>query len=279
MPLLEISPYISWKAISTNSVTPSYSRPDLNAAGPAFKAQPIQHWRKRLVPSANSGNPNRRAGVGMPMDTPGGSVYLGNVIANTQCLLNAKNVGAFGLKENIEKYDNVNCNTTNVNCKTSPRRIRPATTILSKTYYVDRKDYLRSRCRLYDQKLTAIPLTGVTYLDANGALLYPTNANVERKTQDCPTNCSDDTNAAPSCKTIYKPNNIQYAKQGAVDSSDRLTRLKLNTINKNAASYKERFGTSASRYLGMASTPYFTKSKYQACVPMSLTGQRTICPA
>jgi hypothetical protein len=72
-------------------------------------------------------------------------------------------------------------------------------------------------------------------------------------------------------------NNAQYGKQGAVDSSDRITRLKLNTVNKNAASYKAVFGTSASRYLGMASTPYFTKSKYQVCVPMGLSGQKTIC--
>lgn len=284
MPLLEISPYISWKGISTNSIAPSNSRPDLNAAGPAFKAQPIKHWRKQLIPSANSGSPNRRAGVGMPMDTPGGSVYLGKVSANTNCLLNAKDVGAAGLKENMEKYDNINCNPSSNDCYydisnnrmariTGPRRIKPATTILSKKYYTDHEAYMRSRCLTFDQKLTANPVPGVTYLDANGDLQYPNSTNVIRNTQDCPATCP----SAKACKTIYKPNNIQYAKQGAVDGSDRITRLKLNTINKNAASYKELFGSSASRYLGMASTPYFIKSKYQACVPMSLTGQKTLC--
>jgi hypothetical protein len=284
MSLLDISPYISWKGISTNSVTPSNSRPDLTATGPAFKARPIRHWRKQLIPSANSGSPNRRPGIGMPMDTPGGSVYLGNVSANTNCLLNATDEGAAGLKENMEKYDNINCNPAAGDCYfdvsnnrmvriTGPRRIKPSTTLLSKKYYADRKDYLRSRCLSYDQKLSANPVPGVTYLDADGALQYPTSENVVRNTQDCPATCP----TAASCQTIYKPNNIQYAKQGAVDSSDRLTRLKLNTINKNAASYKEVFGSSASRYLGMASTPYFTKSKYQVCVPMTLTGQRTLC--
>jgi hypothetical protein len=284
MPLLEVSPYISWKGTSTNSIAPSNSRPNLTASGPAFKANPIKAWRKQLIPAVNSGSPNRRAGIGMPMDTPGGSVYLGNVSANTNCLLNAADVGAAGLKENIEKYDNINCKPAADDCFfdisnnrmariTGPRRIRSSTTLLSKKYYTDHESYMRSRCLSYDQKLTANAVPGVTYLDANGNLLYPNNTNTVRNTQDCTAACPTVT----SCKTIYKPNNIQYSQQGAVDSSDRLTRLKLNTINKNAASYKAVFGSSASRYLGMASTPYFTKSKYQACVPMGLTGQKTLC--
>ena len=282
MSLLDISPYISWKGSSTNSIAPSNSSPNLSASGPPFKANPLKHWRKQLIPSVNSGNPNRRAGLGMPMDTPGGSVYLGNTVANTKCLLNAENVGATGLKENIEKYDTIstandcffdvsNNRMVRITC---PRRIRPSTTLLNKHYYTDHKAYMRSRGELYEQKLTANPVRGVTYLDANGNLTYPTNTNTVRNTQDCsPASCAVTT----SYTTIYKPNNIKFAKQGAVDSSDRLTRLKLDTVNKNAASYKAVFGSSASRYLGMASTPYFTKSKYQVCVPMTLTGQKSLC--
>ena len=285
MSLLDISPYISWKGISTNSIVPSNSRPVLTASGTPFKALPIKHWRKQLIPSANSGSSNRRAGINMPMDTPGGSVYLGNVQTNTNCLLNAKDVSATGLKENVEKYDNINCNPTSQDCFfdisnnrmsriTGPRRIHPSTTILSKKYYTDHRAYMRSRGQLFDQKSTANPVPGVTYLDASGNLLYPNSTNTVRNIQDCPLEtCS----LASSYTTTYKPNNIKFAKQGAVDSSDRLTRLKLDTVNKNAASYAEVFGSSASRYLGMASTPYFTKSKYQACVPMRLTGQKTIC--
>ena len=98
MPLLLISPYISWKGIATNSAVPSFSRPDLTVSGPEFKANPIKHWRKQLIPNANSGSSNRRAGIGMPMDIPGGSVYLGNVSANTSCLLNAS------ISQGILKY-------------------------------------------------------------------------------------------------------------------------------------------------------------------------------
>jgi hypothetical protein len=280
MALLQISPYIAWKGIATNSAVPGNSRPDLNAAGPHFKAQPINHWRKQLMPTANSGGRNRRAGVGMPMDTPGGSVYLGDVVANTNCLANAP-ASTVGIKENIMKFNNTNFKYNDEKgclsgpCNPEKTRIKSATTILSKKYYTDHNAYLRSRGDLYDQKLTALPVPGVTYLDTHGNLLYPNSTNTVRNTQDalddgtCPT--------VTAHTTIYKPNNIQYAKQGAVDSSDRLTRLKLNTINKNAASYKAQFNTTAPRYLGAASTPYFLKSKYQVCVPMKPTGTKRVC--
>ena len=295
MSLLNISPYISWKGTSTNSIVPSYSKPDLSASGSPFKANPIRQWRKQLIPTSStssSSSSNRRAGIGMPMDTPGGATYLGNVIDNTlnvssSCIAD-NGCTAAGIKEYIEKYDNINCNPSSQDCYydvsnnrmvriTGPRRIKPSTTILSKRYYADSKDYLRSRCLSFDQKLTALPQSDVTYLDAEGNLLYPNSTDTVRRTQSCPPAQCPATATAAACQTIYKPNNIQYAKQGAVDSSDRITRLKLNTINTNAASYQAIFNTSASRYLGMASTPYFLKSKYQACVPMSLTGQKTIC--
>ena len=90
-------PYISWKGKTTDSAVPVYSRPLVNGRiashvlydecltpeevidmpnGPSFKARPIKHWRKQLDPRKGSGR--GRAGVGMPMDTPGGKVHLGN---------------------------------------------------------------------------------------------------------------------------------------------------------------------------------------------------------
>jgi hypothetical protein len=301
MPLLQISPYITWKGLATNSATPSFSRPVIDAgiggasisSGPHFKANPIKHWRKQLQPTANSGASNRRAGIGMPMDLPGGMVYLGNTPANTKCLAGAL-PGTTGLKEDIIKFNNTNFKYNDINgclrgsCNPELNRIKASTTLLSKTYYPDRRNYLRSRGKLYDQKLTALPVPGVTYLDKSGELLPVTSANAARQTQTAGPACPlgkppirpggvPNTQPGKAVQTIYKPNNAQYGKQGAVDSSDRLTRLKLTTVNKNAASYKAVFGSSASRYLGMASTPYFLKSKYQVCVPMSLSGQKTIC--
>ena len=43
-------------------------------------------------------------------------------------------------------------------------------------------------------------------------------------------------------KTIYKPNNKKFSKQGSVESSTRLLRLKNDTINQNGASFRSAFG-------------------------------------
>ena len=56
--------------------------------------------------------------------------------------------------------------------------------------------------------------------------------------------------AGPSNQTgcqlvVYKPNNYQYAKQGAVDSSTRTLKLDVNTISTNAASIQNYNNTGA----------------------------------
>ena len=282
MVLMPISPYITWKSISTNSAVPSNSRPDPTASGPEFKANPIKHWRKQLIPNSESGGRNRRAGVGIPFDTPGGSVYLGDVSDNTACLLNGNN-STVGVKENIVRFNNTNFLYNDPSgciigaCDPGKKIIKRGTTIINKEkpYYPDMKSYLRARNQLYEQKLTALPISTITYLDGNNNLLPPSDASdgpQVRKTQNC-SHCTTLTNSA----TIYKPNNTEFSQQGAVDSSSRIARLKLNEINKNAASFKTTFGTTAPKYMGTSETPYFLKSKYQVCVPAKVNGRTLKC--
>lgn len=79
---------------------------------------------------------------------------------------------------------------------------------------------------------------------------------------------------------IYKPNNRKFSVQGAVDSSTRIDRLKLNTITKSANSQKTRFGhegATASRYRGNVSAPYYLKSKYQVPLPHRKNGDKELC--
>jgi len=282
MPLIPISPYVTWKSISTNSAVPSNSRPSYNASGPDFKARPINHWRKQLIPTSGSGGRNRRASVGIPFDTPGGSVYLGDVTANTSCLLNTTD-STVGIKENIVRYNDTNFVYNDPSgciigaCDPGKKIIKRGTTIINKEkpYYPDMRSYLRARNQLYEQKLTALPISTITYLDADNNLLQPSDATdgpQVRKTQNC-NHCSTLTNST----TIYKPNNMNFSQQGAVDSSSRLERLNLNTINKNAASFKTTFGTTAPKYMGRSETPYFLKSKYQVCVPPKVNGRQLNC--
>ena len=96
-------------------------------------------------------------------------------------------------------------------------------------------------------------------------------------------NCPDTTRSNTNT-TIYKPNNYQYATQGAVDSSSRIARLKYNTITKNGNSMKTAFGNAganaAALYNGSDVSPYFLKSKNNIvnCANYHRNGKKTVCP-
>jgi hypothetical protein len=69
------------------------------------------------------------------------------------------------------------------------------------------------------------------------------------------------------CKLVeYKPNNPQYAKQGAVSSSTRILKLNVTTIEKNAASFKKN---QAIDVLNSAASspaiPFIYKTKVPPC--------------
>lgn len=73
------------------------------------------------------------------------------------------------------------------------------------------------------------------------------------------------------CKlVVYKPNNPQYAKQGAVESSTRLLKLNVTTIEKNAASY---YTDPSGKYIGknrqsdlvFTNVPFLYKNKAPKC--------------
>ena len=64
-------------------------------------------------------------------------------------------------------------------------------------------------------------------------------------------------------KLYYKPNNSQFATQGAVSSSDLVTRKKYNTITDSAASFRNALGQSVSNALayGVPANGYTLKDK------------------
>ncbi len=83
------------------------------------------------------------------------------------------------------------------------KRVLPTSTKLSKQYYQTSAAYLKNRCKTFEQH---------EYKD----------------------------NHDPKCCVVYKPNNRQYATQGAVSSGERLLRLSVNTVSKDVAMRKKR---------------------------------------
>lgn len=163
-------------------------------------------------------------------------------------------------------------NTKCISCTAPARVIKRASTLLSKAYYTTHEAYMKSRTNTYDQKLLTIPINapGFDYYNAAGELNWPsdsaTGSQVYATTDQYNPQSTRTCNGRKNGTTIFKPNNRQYACQGAVDSSTRIDRLKQTIVNKNAASLRAAFGSegaSACAYRGISDTPYFLKSKYQ----------------
>ena len=231
--------YVSWKDESKNAAVPVWSRPDPTATGPAFKARPINHYRKQLMPANGSGTGN--SAVGMPMDTPGGVVNLGT----TEC-----NDANYVVKTTIKN---------NPDCATC-RPTKSASTKLEKKYYTDSRAYLRARCQTFDQKSRIGEKS-----ETDG--FYKS------------TNCYDLSMCENKQRVIFKPNNKGFATQGAVSSGSRLLKLKLETITQNANSLSAYglAAQNAGRYNGNFTAPYFLKSKENKCVPFRRKGSMRMC--
>ena len=265
--------YLSWKGESnsedrnqtTTSAVPTNSNPvsitpNLNQKYTG-KANPLKHWRKQLIPAQGAKNTSGKVSVSQVMDRPGGSNHLvsDSLLDCEPCSHNMKN---YISKDSQSTFDHSfetsdNCWTDTENKKKvtilNPARItRPASTIVSKKYYTTSKAYLKSRVKLYEQNQT---LSNIT----------PDAPNFNS------TNCCADNNN--QVKVIYKPNNPGFSKEGAVTSSNRIVKLKYDTIQRlnkgpkccsqNENKIFDGLSKNALQYRGNAEAPYYMKSKME----------------
>lgn len=278
-----IQPYVSWKGASTYAAIAGWSRPlgatDYNGVqqAPTGRPNPIKHWRKQLHPRESSGSGH--SAIGMPMDIPGGSVYLGTG-GNCSCTPTGVSevVSIPSNKNTVIDYSGkaigpngsivcLSCNPENhiIRSGMNEKLINPpdAQTAPSKKYSFTTKAYIRSKCSSYEQRLVGAPISGVDYTaNYNDEVIGSQSRNA--------LTCTEEVCDGSKVKIIYKPNNRQFSTQGAVSSSSRLDRLKLNTINKAANSLMNEWGSAAANaaaYTGSGSAPYFIKSKNNICNP------------
>jgi hypothetical protein len=172
-----------------------------------------------------------------------------------------------------------------VACNPENNVIKSAVTLLNKNYYTDSRAYLRSRCKTFTQN------ENITQLVNPNARLIPGTSNPAWPEDNtcgpqtfyigtCPDRCQptavdccgnnigNPPNNPPRATAIFKPNNVQFQVQGAVDSSSRIARLKYNTITKYAASFTTAFGAQAAnagKYTTNSQGPYFIKNKLSNC--------------
>ena len=319
---------------TTNQVVPGFSRPNENGSllnipladrdqavhdfsGPAMKARPMKHWRRKLQPAANSGRSVNS--VSLVIDTPGGTTKSGNgescdcgdtpgnstakfdekmlKIPSQKCepcnLVENKGFVQVGDPANPNSYQIQTglYNTKYIGVCPANNVIKSAVTLMSKAYYSDTRGYLQSRCKRYEQKLSTNPVPGVQYIGPDHMPNWPNNECLgpqTRLTGSClyPACSAAELAVQPRCQgiTIYKPNNVPFAKQGGVSSSTRTLSLRVNTVNLNGNSFYSAFGAqgaNAGKYSTEYNPSYFVKNNYQ--VPNcklyygSKPGNHTVC--
>jgi len=167
-------------------------------------------------------------------------------------------------------------NTVCIACNPEQNIIKSGISTLSQAYYGSTSQYLESRCRTYHQResTTKIP-DGIYYpskINIPFVFLYP-NDDVRGPQVYQPKNCANpkiynNTLSTPPnsyCSTIYKPNNPQFACQGAVSGSTRIQKLKSNTITSNGFSLYSAYGATmanAGNFQGTnESNNYYVKNR------------------
>ena len=228
-----------------------------------FKPNPIKHWRKQLMPNKNINS--RSVSVRQAIDVPGGTTRL-NVNTTLDCNVNRIPNYVKNNAMNIDKAQKSDEGCILYN----PQRIqRSASTIVKKNYYQTNAAYLKSRVKLYSQNQTISERPTNDYLSAELKVLPPSDSKTSGS-QLFNSTSSIDYSYNQSCisgcnypNVIYKPNNINFSKQGAVTSDLRTFNLQRLAINKNANSLKESFGTAVvnnSQYRGVGEAPITTKT-------------------
>ena len=168
--------------------------------------------------------------------------------------------------------------TACIACNPEVNVIKSGIVTQSQSYYSSITQYLESRCRTYVQRESTTKLPDGTYYPSPKnnipfIFLYPNNDPRGPQAYE-PKNCANPKiynnnalNTPPNnyCSTIYKPNNPQFARQGAVSGSTRLQKLKSDTITSNGFSYYSAYGATmanAGNFQGTSeSNNYFVKNR------------------
>lgn len=164
-------------------------------------------------------------------------------------------------------------NTNCINCSPEGNIIKSGIALQSQAFYSYSNDKLETRCQTYEQNLSTNKAAGCVYFDAQGIPLWPNNLPNGPQVV-APVNYEPTRLFNKPClsQTIYKPNNVAFARQGAVSGSTRLKKLVSDTVTMNGSSFYSALGAQEAnlgKYQGTnISGNYFLKTKevYNSCI-------------
>jgi len=228
---------------------------DPNDSSKVIETSLIEYNTNRAVKSSKGSSINGGLGLlGSLMSTPGGfTVKDKNTITDIGIDIGNECNNCQGIGLVSDWYPITNLTEKPEQVVTNPllccnqqrkaiRRVLPASTIVKKNYFQTTKMYLRNRCQTFKQREFNFITDGIdpdvvmNNAVKPGAPLSEGNLYVAQ----CAPNTTLDGDSYVGCKQVYyKPNNPQYAKQGAVSSSTRNLKLNVTTIEKNAFNHKQ----------------------------------------
>ena len=271
-------PFFSWKGKTFSQISASLQKnnhlTDLNKTN-LFRALPLKIYRKEIAAPLTSSDhfvcQSRASQSVQNYEFPGGTVTTDiTKYPNANGLVNTLDINYVSSKTDhpCSSCDDILTTESSLFMKSlsqqdnARRRVRSAGMIRrkfdtnNKTYYTSANQYLYSRNQTFSQNeyhnfrqgsATAKP--GSTYTTDNK---YSSNTV---------SHCS--TNSTEYVPVYYKPNNSKFAEQGAVTSSNRLVRLKYDTITRSGVQFRAAYGTSVENALayGVSENGYTIKDK------------------
>lgn len=163
-------------------------------------------------------------------------------------------------------------NTNCINCSPQNNIIKRSIVFNSQAYFADSYAKQQSRCQTYEQNISTNRVDGIQYFN-NNEPVWPTNSPIGSQVV-APVNYTPPRLYAKPClsQTIYKPNNVAFARQGAVPGSTRLKKLVSDTVMINGNSFYSAAAATAAnfgRYQGTnVSGNYYAKIKqvFDSCL-------------
>lgn len=229
-------PIIPWKGKTFNQITSSIKKnPGLtntnNKNHNLFLPNPLKIYRREIATPKSGSTCSRRASIKIDeFDRPGGSII--NTVASTANLNGIVNTMDNTPPNNsCEEFSN--CTSFMSPTYNARRRLRSAGMVRQKfdsknrpKYFTSTNQYLTSRNITYDQNQFRYPISDPNYC------------------------------------VVYKPNNTQYAQQGAVTASSLIARVKYNNINTSAVQTTTAYGAATANAMsyGNAENAYTVKN-------------------
>jgi len=172
-------------------------------------------------------------------------------------------------------------NTNCINCSPQNNIIKRSIAFNSQAYFADSYAKQQSRCQTYEQNISTNRVDGIQYFN-NNEPLWPNNSPLGSQVV-APVNYTQPRLYNKPClsQTIYKPNNVAFAKQGAVPGSTRLKKLVSDMVTINGNSFYSADAAAAANFGKYQGTNipgnYYVKIKDVGVKCNSRSGRNTVC--